>query len=199
VASHTKPTGELEPGTEVTGEASKQQPPVRWSVVVMTTVLAVPGIYAYSLIMDRPASRVDRSFNGDDPINVTLDGVAIKGYDVVAYFLEEKAVKGRKRYVAEFQGATFRFRSPQNRDRFLAGPEAYVPAYGGYCALGIANGYKDDMHPEAFDIVDGRLYFNLTPSIAEGWRTRKHDHIAHADENWPRLQNAPGYGWGDAR
>jgi len=173
---------------------------VRARVVALAILLGAPAISGLSFLIpeDRPAP-VDRSFNGDGPINVTEDGVAIKGYDVVAYFLRERPIKGSPAIAATYGDATFRFASEENRQRFLENPEAYLPAYGGYCSLGVSNGYKDDMHPEAFEIVDGRLYFNLTPRIGRAWSREKDRYIARADENWPELLDAPGYGWGDAR
>ena len=158
-----------------------------------------PSEHPAAVRRDTEPQRIRRSFDGDGPINVTRDGVAIKGYDVVAYFTVGEPVKGSSEFEADYKNATFRFASRENRQRFLDDPEAYMPAYGGYCALGVANGYKDDMHPQAFDIVKGRLFFNLTPSIGYHWRQHQDNAIARADENWPELRNAPGYGPTDAR
>jgi len=185
--------------------------PVRPRVIVIAVALALPVAFGLNMIMpmeldkthhvDVPLLRdnLSGSFNGDGPINKTPEGVAVKGYDVVAYFTEEAAIKGSEEFTATYQDATFQFASEENRQRFLDDPEQYIPAYGGYCALGVANGYKDDMHPEAFDIVDGALYFNLTPSIGEHWAERKDQYIRSANENWPSLRDAPGYGPMDAR
>ena len=139
------------------------------------------------------------SFDGDGPINRTGEGVALKGYDVVAYFTEEEPVKGSEDIETTYRETTFRFSSEDNRDRFLEDPERYIPAYGGFCALGVANGYKDDLHPEAFDIIEGRLFFNLSPGIHESWKRNHEILIARADENWPDLKHAPGYGPADGR
>jgi len=139
------------------------------------------------------------SFDGDGPINVTENGVAVKGYDVVAYFTEEKPVKGSSERTVEYQDATFHFSSEANKKKFLQDPKRYIPAYGGYCALGVSNGYKDDMHPEAFSILEGRLYFNLRPDIHRYWK-RNHEHfIARADAKWPQLKEARGHGPTDGR
>ena len=91
------------------------------------------------------------------------------------------------------------FPSEENHQRFVEDPEEYLPAYGGFCALGVANGYKDDMHPEAFDVIDGRLFFNLTPRIHDYWLENHEALIDFADENWPQLEDAPGYGPADGR
>ncbi len=189
---------------------------VRWRAIVIAIILAFPVAYLLSVITPEerghrgaalspgvaagyPDARTDPTFDGDGPINMTLDGVAIKGYDAVGYFTENKAVKGSPDYTVEYKGATFWFASSENRDLFAESPEEYAPAYGGFCALGVANGYKDDMHPEAFDVINGRLYFNLTPGIHRGWLRNKHQHISRANENWPELRHAPGYGPRDGR
>jgi len=140
-------------------------------------------------------------FNGDGPINVTDEGVAVKGYDVVAYFTEGEPVRGLPEHEVEQRGAIFRFASAAHAAMFRQSPGKYMPAYGGFCALGVANGYKDDMHPAAFSIVNGRLFLNLTPRINEHWEAyrRAYRLIERADRNWPELRHARGYGPADAR
>lgn len=66
---------------------------------------------------------------------------AIRGYDPVAYFAEGKPVKGLREFSHQWQGATWRFASAQNRERFAADPHKYAPQYGGYGAYGVANNY----------------------------------------------------------
>lgn len=123
----------------------------------------------------------------------------MKGYDVVAYFTEKEAIKGSPGITAEYKGATFLFASRANKEKFIEDPEDYIPAYGGYCALGVRNGYKDDMHPEAFSIMDGRLFFNLSPDIHRYWKRRHERFIERADGNWPQLKEARGHGPADGR
>ncbi len=201
---------------EASRGARGERPLVRWRAVLIAIALAFPLAYGLSVIIPDgrtytvPAlmpgggagfagAPADPSFDGDGPINMTGEGVAIKGYDTVAYFTENRAVEGSPEHTAEYKGATFWFASEENRDRFAESPENYAPAYGGFCALGVANGYKDDMHPEAFDVIEGRLYFNLTPGIHQSWLWNKEQHIARGDENWPDLRHAPGYGPRDGR
>lgn len=135
-------------------------------------------------------------FSAKGPINTDLDGVAIHGYDVVAYFTREEAMEGSEEYEVEHRGALFRFSSEEHRDLFVEDPEAYMPEYGGYCALGMAGDYKDGMHPEAFSIVDGRLFFNLTPAIHRGWQRNRERLIEDADANWPEARDSERYGPG---
>ena len=72
------------------------------------------------------------------------DNLALKGYDPVAYFTEKKPVPGKPEFTAR---ATYRFASAANRDAFAAAPGKYAPQYGGYCAFGMASGYKAPIEP----------------------------------------------------
>ncbi len=135
-------------------------------------------------------------FSAEGPINTDPDGIALHGYDLVAYFTEERPMEGSAEFEVEYEGAVFRFANEEHRDRFRDDPEAYLPEYGGYCSLGVANGYKDGMHPEAFEIIDGRLFFNLTPDIHHYWQRNVQAFTQQADANWPRLKDSDRYGPG---
>ena len=91
-----------------------------------------------------------------DPV-YTSWGVAIRGTDPVAYFTENRPVKGKKEFSFVYDGAEFRFSSAENLAKFQASPEAYAPQYGGYCAWAVSLGYTASTVPEAFSIVDGKL------------------------------------------
>ena len=78
-----------------------------------------------------------------------------------------------------------------NKARFAAEPEKYTPVYGGYCAYGVAQGYLVKIDPDAWAIVDGRLYLNYDRSVAETWRKDVPGYVKKADENWPRLIGKP--------
>ena len=115
------------------------------------------------------------------------DHVAIKGYDPVAYFIQPHPVKGSPRFSADYLGSTFYFSTMTNRDAFTAHPEQFIPQYAGYCALGVAKGYKAAIDPESFTIVDGKLYLNYSPSVMARWRTDIPGYIRQADSNWPEV------------
>jgi YHS domain-containing protein len=114
-------------------------------------------------------------------------GVAIRGYDPVAYFTEKRAVQGKPEYQAEYQGSVFHFASSANRDAFAADPGRYAPQYGGFCAFGTAGGYKAAIDPAAFTIVDGRLYLNFNKSVQKQWTADIPGFVAKADRNWPEV------------
>ena len=121
------------------------------------------------------------------PVNSTFFGTAIDGFDPVAYFTEGRPVEGSRRYSHDWNGVTWRFSSAENRDLFIADPEAYAPQYGGYCAWAVAEGYTADIDPEAWHIADGKLYLNYDMPIKERWLQDVPGHIAEGDANWPEI------------
>lgn len=122
------------------------------------------------------------------PVNKSLlGGVAIDGYDPVAYFSEGRPVEGSKEWSHDWNGATWRFASAANRDLFAKEPERYAPQYGGYCAWAVANGYTADIEPEAWTIRDGKLYLNYSLQVRDKWMGDVPGHIAKGDANWPKL------------
>lgn len=113
--------------------------------------------------------------------------IAVQGHDPVAYFMEGKPVKGSKTFEAEWNGATFRFASAENRDLFLADPEKYAPQYGGYCAWAIADGKFAKGDADHWRIVDGKLYLNYNAKIQKKWDADTSGFIDRADDIWPTL------------
>jgi len=114
-------------------------------------------------------------------------GVAINGYDPVAYFNDNKPVAGSADISAEWKGVTWRFASQANKEAFVAAPEKYAPQYGGYCAYAVSQGATAPSDPEAFTIVDGKLYLNLSKDIREVWSQDIPGNISKANANWPKV------------
>lgn len=114
-------------------------------------------------------------------------GLAVHGFDVVAYFTEGKPVQGDAKFATVYKGATWRFASQANLDSFKANPTKYEPAYGGYCAYGIAVGAKFDGDPRHWKIVDDTLYLNLDEGVQEAWLKDVPGAIGKANTNWRRL------------
>ena len=113
-------------------------------------------------------------------------GIAIKGYDPVAFHTEGRPVQGSDRYELKWKDATWRFASVENRDLFKANPDKYAPRYGGYCAWAVSEGYTASVDPEnAWSIVDGRLYLNYNAKIKQRWEKDIPGHIRKANANWP--------------
>jgi len=124
--------------------------------------------------------------------NFNLDnGLAIQGYDPVAYFTKAKAIEGKKEYAFNYQGITYRFSASQNRDLFKANPQKYEPLYGGWCAYAMGvNGEKVEIDPETFKIVDGKLHLFYNAYFNNTLKSWNKDEIAlkkKADVNWQSL------------
>ncbi len=115
------------------------------------------------------------------------EGVAIRGYDPVAYFTEGAPKKGEAEFTAEHEGAKWQFANAENKALFEADPAKYTPAYGGYCAYGVAQGYLVKIEPDAWSIRDGRLYLNFDQSVQARWAEKPVEYIAQADDQWPGL------------
>jgi YHS domain-containing protein len=117
-----------------------------------------------------------------------LRGIAIDGYDPVAYFTEGKPVEGSSDFEYEWMGATWRFASAADRDQFAADPEKYAPQYGGYCAYAVSQGTTADIDPDAWHIEDGKLYLNLNKKVQSIWLKDIPGYISKANANWPKIK-----------
>ncbi len=113
--------------------------------------------------------------------------LAISGYDPVAYFTDGKPVPGKAEFGYDWHNARWRFASAAHRDLFVKDPEHYAPQYDGYCALGVAfkEPHKDTVDPEAWAIVDGKLYLTHTTHALDLWRRTAAANIDRANEDWP--------------
>lgn len=123
--------------------------------------------------------------------NIEKSGLAIEGYDPVAYFTSNKAIEGKKEISTVYEGVTYRFATVQNRDAFKANPTKYEPQYGGWCAYAMgAKGEKVEVDPETFKIVNGKLYlfynkyFNNT---LKSWNKDETHLKANADQSWTKF------------
>ncbi len=121
----------------------------------------------------------------------TDNGIAIKGYDPVAYFTNGKPVKGSPAHEMTYHGATYEFASARHRRLFAAHPAKYVPRFGGFCAFGVAGGHKADIDPAAFSIVGGRLYLNRNMKVRDLWDHDIPGYIRKADAAWPKVSRDP--------
>lgn len=124
----------------------------------------------------------------------TTNGVALKGYDPVAYFIAGRATAGIEEYTEHWKGVTYRFASGENRDRFRVDPEKYLPRYGGYCAYAMSLNRIADIDPARWAIVEGKLYLNNGRLSQTLWSVDKSGNIASADRNWdvfPKMTDSP--------
>ena len=116
------------------------------------------------------------------------DGTALHGYDAVAYVERRAAVKGSPAYAATYQGVRYQFADAADKAKFDAAPARFVPAYGGFCAYGVAQGFKIDVDPEAFSVVNDRLYLNVSKSVRATWSKDVSGYVRKADANWDRVK-----------
>ena len=114
---------------------------------------------------------------------------AINGYDPVSYFTEGKPVRGNNEYTYNWNNAVWHFSTKQNQQDFMSNPEKYAPQYGGYCAFGCSEGHKAPTDPDAWTIVDNKLYLNYDTSVKALWKKDIPGHIQKANSNWPKIMN----------
>lgn len=123
-----------------------------------------------------------------EPIDVDASKVAIKGYDTVAYFTDGKPTKGDAQYQYDWQGAHWYFSSAEHRQLFSQKPESYAPRFGGFCALGMSIGKRFPVDPEAWTIVDNKLYLNSDQSALAQFKADTTKTIAAADAQWENVK-----------
>ncbi len=120
-------------------------------------------------------------------VNLDKSGLALQGYDPVAYFAESKPVKGKVEFQSIDRGTTYYFASAQNKALFDQDPTRYEPAFGGYCAFGVSRNKLVEIDPEAFQIVDGKLLLQYSKSVRNEFNKDTQGNLAKANANWPSL------------
>jgi YHS domain-containing protein len=115
------------------------------------------------------------------------DGVALRGYDPVAYFVAAQPQKGDAKYSYDYKGSKFYFASEANRRAFMQTPDKYAPQFGGFCAYGTAQGYKVSTQPDAFTIVKDKLYLNHNLNVRQIWEKDVPGNITRAEQKWPEV------------
>lgn len=140
-----------------------------------------------SLVLALPALAQTKSLSNLDP-----SGLALKGYDPVAFFTDGKPVKGKPEFVARNGGATYQFATKEHRDAFKQAPAKYEPSFGGYCAYGVSRGKLVDVDIDAFQIVDGRLLMQYSKGVRDSFNQDTHGNLSKADANWSGLLETKG-------
>lgn len=143
------------------------------------TFLIFLGLVFQSVLL--PAHAKDPVYTG------TFSSLAVSGYDPVAYFAQGAPVEGSSDHELEWNGATWRFSSAENMEKFKSDPEAWAPQYGGYCAWAVSQGYTASSDPDAWRIVDGKLYLNYSKGVQAKWEKDIPGFITKADANWPKV------------
>jgi hypothetical protein len=138
------------------------------------------------------------AFAGDSVNTGYFGGVAILGYDTVAYFTEGKAVKGSDEFSYDWLGTPWHFASKKHQDMFISEPDKYAPQFGGYCApeVAVTGTATINVDPEAFKIIDGKLYLVYDAMSAQFFADNAEELVPKGKENWPKVQavlEADGY------
>lgn len=149
----------------------------------LTKVLLYSAILATALF---PAACAKE--DGVKKINTTTDNVAIKGFDTVAYFSAEKAVEGNPQFSFVWNGAKWYFANAENLEKFTKNPEQFAPQFGGYCSWAVSHGYTANGDPEAWKVVDGKLYLNYNQQVKEKWEKEQQKLIEDGKKNWAEFQ-----------
>lgn len=125
-------------------------------------------------------------------VNVDETGVAIQGYDPVAFFTDSKPVKGDQKFLVKHDGAIYFFASKEHKDLFKADPVKYIPEFGGYCAYGVSKNKLVEIDVDAFQIVDGKLLLQYSKGVRDDFNADAKGNLAKANANWTGLVEKKG-------
>ena len=140
-------------------------------VVVLGLIVGIAGPAAGGAVAPVPAVNAQ-------------EGIGLKGYDPVAYFISRAPTQGSEQYSYVWKGITYLFASGENLQLFKADPEKYLPQYGGYCAYAISIDRIADINPSRWAIVNGKLYLNNNFFSQSLWSLKKSARIISGDRNW---------------
>ncbi len=143
---------------------------------------------AVGLLLAAPtASAVAHAAFASEPETFQVDGIAIHGYDPVAYFTQGEPVRGSDSHTIDYRGATWKFASAENLAAFKGDPGKFGPRFGGYCAYAASQGYLAPTVPEAWTIHEDRLYLNFSLRVRRRWSRDIVNNIAKGEANWPGI------------
>jgi YHS domain-containing protein len=150
---------------------------MKFKYFVYVAIIALVGICAVACAKTEGVAK----------INTTSEGLAVRGYDAVAYFTVQNALKGNPQFEYAWNGAKWLFSSAENLEKFKADPAAYAPQFGGYCAYAVSHGHTADGDPLAWKVVDGRLYLNYSPEVKQMWEKEQGKFINDGETNWSQF------------
>ena len=125
-------------------------------------------------------------------LNLDKTGVAIQGYDPVAFFTDHKPVKGDPKYLVKHDGAIYLFATKEHRDLFKENPSKYEPEFGGYCAYGVSRNKLVEIDVDAFQIVDGKLLLQYSKGVRDDFNKDQAGNLVKANANWGGLVEKKG-------
>jgi YHS domain-containing protein len=125
-------------------------------------------------------------------LNLDKQGVAIQGYDPVAFFTVKAPLKGKPEFTSTYRGAKYQFHSAKDKQTFDANPAKYEPQFGGYCAYGVSKNKLVEIDIEAFQVVDGKLLLQYSKGVRDEFNKDVAGNLKKADGNWPKLLEKKG-------
>ena len=130
--------------------------------------------------------------NAKNLLNLDRKGVAVQGYDVVAFFTDGKPAKGNPAFSSTHGGSTYHFANAEHKAAFDASPAKFEPQFGGYCAYGVSRGKLVEIDVDAFQIVDGKLLLQYSKGVRNDFNKDSAGNLKKADANWPGLVEKKG-------
>jgi YHS domain-containing protein len=152
-------------------------------IFVIPTLVAVLGIATWFLFFKEPVFKATNGFL----VNLDNKGVIIEGYDPVAYFTDNKPVKGTEQFKAAYEGASYWFASAEHAELFKKDPKKYAPQYGAFCGYAVSIGKLRPVDPTIYQIEDGRLILQHTQDAYRLFNKDLKGSTAKADKNWPGI------------
>jgi YHS domain-containing protein len=158
----------------------------KWlKITVITIVILVLGVFTFIRVKHIAKISMWTYHKVNQGI---FSDVAINGYDPVAYFTEQKAVKGTSKNSIKWNGASWYFASPENLNLFKQEPEKYAPQYGGYCSFAVSTGFTANTDPEAWTIINNKLYLFADQAFKEKWLNNKDENLKKCENNWSGIK-----------
>jgi YHS domain-containing protein len=152
-------------------------------LLIAVLVLAGLGVAAYYLFLREPVFKATDGYL----VNINDSGLIIEGYDPVAYFADNKPVKGNEKYTAHFEGADYWFSSAEHQQLFNSDPKKYVPQYGAFCGYAVSIGKLRPVDPLIYQIENGRLILQHTKEAYDLFNKDLKTSVVKADKNWPGI------------
>lgn len=156
------------------------QSKAREEKIISAVIAAILVIISLFATVDVSAQKSNKFFN-----NVDANGVILDGYDAVAFFTDNKPVKGDAKFTFTYHDAKYQFASQEHLDLFKANPEKYAPQFGAWCAYAVSLGRIAPIDVNNFSIVDGRLFIQHNQRAVNGWNKDVPGNIVKADKYWP--------------
>jgi YHS domain-containing protein len=152
-------------------------------IIVIATSIIVLGAASWFLFFKEPNFKATNGFL----VNLDDKGVIIEGYDPVAYFTDNKPVKGTEQFKETFESATYWFASAEHAELFKKDPKKYAPQYGAFCGYAVSLGKLRPVDPLIYQIEDGRLILQHTQEAYRLFNKELKESTAKADKNWPGI------------